>query len=93
MRWLVCATLAALGCASSYNPGFREDLVRRAAFDFQCPEQGLQLFQLSETNGLITSYGVVGCGRQATYLLNLNNHTWVMNVDRGSPVAPTPRAP
>ena len=93
MRWMVCAMFALLGCGSMYNSGLRDDLVRRASFDFQCPQQQLQFFELSQTNGIITSYGVSGCGRQATYLLNTASSTWVMNVDRGGPATAAPRGP
>lgn len=75
MRWLLCATFAVLGCVSSYNAHYRDDLVRRALFDVQCPQQALQLHELSQSGGVITSYGVVGCGRQATYLLNTASRT------------------
>lgn len=67
------------GCGAMYNEGFREDLENRAAFDLDCPKSKLALRELSETNGLVTSYGVRGCGNRATYLLNTHSRVWVLN--------------
>jgi hypothetical protein len=45
------------------------DLRRRAAFDFQCPEEQLHLNPLSANPaGYTTSYAVDGCGKQAAYV-------------------------
>lgn len=67
------------GCGAMYNDGLKEDLEKRATFDLDCPTSKLAFRELSETNGLVTSYGVRGCGNRATYVLNVNSQVWVMN--------------
>ncbi len=62
-----------------YNEGFKSDLEKRAAFDLDCAPSKIRYRELSETNGLITSYGIRGCGQQATYVLNVHSHVWVQN--------------
>jgi len=70
------------GCGGMYNDGFKSDLEKRAAFDMDCPNSQLRYQELSEaSNDLVTSYGVRGCGRQATYILNVQSGVWVMNTD------------
>jgi hypothetical protein len=69
-------------CGGMYNSGFRSDLEKRASFDFGCPASQLSLTELSSAaNGLVTSYGVRGCGKQATYVLNTTSQVWVLNTD------------
>jgi hypothetical protein len=68
--------LSLVGCYSNTN--LRADLERRAHFDLSC-QDGLQMVPLGTfPNGLTNSYGVSGCGRQATYVL-LNTGVWAMN--------------
>lgn len=66
-------------CGAMYNDGFKSDLEKRAAFDLDCAPSKLGFRELSETNGLVTSYGVRGCGHQATYVLNVQSQVWVQN--------------
>ena len=63
-RWSWAVGLCILiGCVSEGRQ--REIVTGRAAFDMDCPRGKLQLTQLSGT-----TYGVRGCGKRATYLLN-----------------------
>ena len=73
------------------NQGLRKKLDKRAAFDLECKE--LEFIPLEETNGYTTSYGVVGCGRRVTYVLNASSRSWVMNVDGGAPTGGAPEDP
>jgi hypothetical protein len=60
MRRLVVLPLFAIGCFSSgTNAG---PVTARAAYDMQCPEKELQITELGGK-----TYGVRGCGKQATY--------------------------
>lgn len=84
MSFRVLAFLSALigGCGGMYNDGFKSDLEKRAVFDMDCPNSQLRYQELSEaSNGLVTSYGVRGCGRRATYVLNVVSQVWVLNTD------------
>ncbi|MBI5536736.1 MAG: hypothetical protein HY898_28710 [Deltaproteobacteria bacterium] len=61
----------ATGChGAMYNPELKQDLTRRASFDLNCPPADLTYTELSRADdGLIRSYGVRGCSRQAAYIL------------------------
>jgi hypothetical protein len=66
-------------CGAMYNDGLKSDLEKRATFDLDCPASKMHYRELSETNGLVTSYGVRGCGQKATYVLNVQSSVWVQN--------------
>lgn len=72
-RFLVLVLLVAtvlIGC--SPLPA----LLRRASFDLDCPEADLSTQDLGGQ-----TYGVRGCGKQATYVLvaGEGGRSWVMN--------------
>ncbi|MBN1774192.1 MAG: hypothetical protein JXB32_23235 [Deltaproteobacteria bacterium] len=80
-----CAVLSA-GCYAQMNTRLQTDLRRRAAFDLGCPPDGMEMVVLSRipTNReIVSSYGIYGCGRQATYVLDVNSATWVLNSRTG----------
>lgn len=77
--------LACSACGPS-NADLRSKLENRAAFDLGC--QSLQLTALESTNGYVTTYGVIGCGHRATYVLNAQTLSWVMNVSDGAAASP-----
>jgi hypothetical protein len=55
--------LCAMGCIS------KSEVVRtRAAFDMSCEEAGLQITPLTSEMMSTATYGVRGCGKQATYI-------------------------
>jgi hypothetical protein len=73
--------LSSAGCATSTNATLRSDLIRRASFDLRCDAPGLSLTELSEFgNGVVSSYGVRGCERQAVYVLQQSG-VWVLNTN------------
>ena len=72
MRYACAAALIFL--ASSCIP--EGALRKRAAFDLQCQEQGLEVIDLGGG-----TRGVTGCGRQATYVWVPSSGSWVMNSD------------
>ena len=76
---LAVGGVVSLACGAMYNDGLKEDLEKRAAFDLDCQASSLRFRELSETDGLVTSYGVRGCGQQATYVLNAHSQVWVQN--------------
>jgi hypothetical protein len=88
--------LSSLACGPS-NDDLRAKLDGRAQFDLACKD--LHIAPLEETNGYVVSYGVTGCGKRVTYVLNATTQAWVMNVADGSPTgvgpgeAPPPPAP
>ncbi|MBI4820654.1 MAG: hypothetical protein HY791_30600 [Deltaproteobacteria bacterium] len=70
----------------------REQLVKRASFDLNCPAEQLEVHELDgRTNG------IRGCGRQATYVEQCEvvqgsrgNCTWIMNTD--AEPSPSPKS-
>jgi len=83
---IACACVLACGGAS--NDSLRAKLDSRARFDLGCSD--IQLAPLEETNGYIVSYGVTGCGRRVTYVINATTESWVMNVADGQPTGQSP---
>ena len=77
------ALLALATCAPTAwkNSVGRDNLLRRAQFDLRCPADQLRLTALQFSGELVTSYGVTGCGQQATYLLGPKE---TFEMDRGS---------
>lgn len=77
------AAFAIFGCiatAADNNARLNTDLGRRASFDLECPEDEVTLIELSESEEMVNSYGVSGCGKRATYILtSSSNGTWVNN--------------
>ena len=72
------------------NDSLRAKLEGRAKFDMNCPE--IQLAPLEETTGAYgktytTTYGVVGCGKRTTYVLNSATMSWVLNAKDMGPAA------
>ena len=82
---------AALAGCIPPNDSLRAKLEPRAQFDLNCPN--LQIVPLEKTNGWVTSYGVTGCGRRATYILNASTNSWVMNVADGQSMGAGPEDP
>jgi hypothetical protein len=63
LRFKAYVRAAALGCVLAAGcSGYRDALLRRAAFDLNCPEENLTLHDLGEARG------IAGCGRRATYV-------------------------
>jgi hypothetical protein len=82
---VVFAVLGVLvGCGITTNEELRAKLENRAKFDLNC--QDLKVQPLETSRGFVTSYGVVGCERRATYVLNSSTASWIMNVVDGAPV-------
>ena len=71
---VVCLLLSA-GCAAM-DSAMYGDLMRRAAFDLQCPEEQLTRTSLASSNSV---QGVSGCGRRATYVLR--GADWILNTE------------
>jgi hypothetical protein len=93
---LVTAALLACATAESINEKYKGQLMTRAKFDMSC-DSGLSAEPLQTNDaGVVRSYGVSGCGKQATYLLS-NDGVWVMNTDGrstgGNATAPSQPAP
>lgn len=90
---LAAMLVAGLGCLlGPGNEQFLAALVPRATFDLSCPSEQLQFVVLQHFNGdrraLVSSYGVNGCGRQVSYVLDSTTGAWIMNSD----VVPDPQA-
>ena len=71
-RLLIAVLIPALGgCFSyaAYNGEKRSQLIGRASFDLECPQEQLNTVVLGTTDEWLTSYGVTGCGHRASYVL------------------------
>jgi hypothetical protein len=63
IQWgLMIAVLCLCGCSSA-TPA--STVTSQAAFDLSCPAEQIQIQQLATYN-----YGVLGCGRKASYVAN-----------------------
>lgn len=89
-KFIAVLVLVSIGGCSGLMTSFREkrqaDLRQRAAFEFKCPAEQMQITPLDEdakAHGGGTT-GVSGCGQQATYVWNPHGTGWVMN-SQGSP--------
>ena len=81
VRWSGVLVLGGFLVAGCFGGGENE-LRARAAYEFNCPKESLELTELQEKNwGATTNhgavYGVAGCGHRATYVNNVG--TWVLN--------------
>jgi hypothetical protein len=68
--------LGTIGCGAT-----QAQLKTRAAFDMQCSEEQVELVEIDSR-----TYGVRGCGKQATYVetcahANDTDCTWLLNTD------------
>ncbi len=84
MKYVALLALLACGCSpAAQNARSRTALESRAAFDLECPRSSLAIAPLGQdSHGVITSYGVEGCGHRATYV-RLADSTWLMNPPPG----------
>jgi hypothetical protein len=85
----LAAALIAGACAGCTGTGNVDALRVRAAFDFQCDREKLQLTQLAEGLGPVgvgAVYGVTGCGHRGAYVRpsGTGGSTWVLNSGTGS---------
>jgi hypothetical protein len=86
-----------LACAASRYAGppqseLDASLRKRASFDLSCKSEELTVTPLVEPNavGIITSQGVTGCGKKASYVLRARSESgeWILN-STAEPVAPS----
>jgi hypothetical protein len=74
----LCACVGPVGA----NARHKMELDRRVPFDFGCPATSLVFTPLSTiAGGVVTSYGVQGCGKQAVYVMN-DLGAWVLNTPK-----------
>ena len=82
------ASVLALGgilvaCFNAGNQAKRnmDDLRTRAGFDLSCKDLEITaLHRNLQYPEIVTTAGITGCGKKATYLLT-NTHGWVQNTD------------
>src|SRR5687768_24015 len=74
---LACASMAATpdSARQHYVESRRENLLRRASFDLDCPAEQLEDVSLNEWH---TTMGVKGCGRRFTYIWD-HHDGWIAN--------------
>ncbi|WP_157068726.1 hypothetical protein [Sandaracinus amylolyticus] len=96
---LIAGAWSVVGCrsADAYNRDRRAELVERAQFEMQCPQNQLHFTVLRRgTEGgrrrrvgpdIVTSYGVTGCGRRTVYVLEPDTATWLANTSGGEEAA------
>src|SRR5262245_66101160 len=82
---VVVVIVASAACAGTRNAELRSDLQRRAAFELHCPAGQLNMTELSKFGtGVVSSYGVQGCGQEAVYVLPASGSSvWVRNSQSG----------
>lgn len=82
LRVCLLTLLALIVCAScSHNNRATKTVTTRAAFDFDCAPEQLQLTVL-DTEGvrnLSSQIGVEGCGRKGVYVYFASTDTWISN--------------
>jgi hypothetical protein len=80
MRGIAVVTLVLAGSMVGCTAGSEGQLRARAAFDMQCPAEGLLVTDLGgggfAGGGM---KGVEGCGHRATYVYQPHGNTWVLN--------------
>ena len=69
-RLVALGVLILSGCATT---GVEDTVKKKAAFEFDCPNEKIELIQTSSDGAnAIYSYGVKGCGQRATYICQKN---------------------
>ncbi len=83
---LAFTLLASMGC---YTDRAMSSVRSRAAFDLGCPAEKLEVAKLtgSAVGPGLGTYGVEGCGKKATYALENDLNTPVLNssITQGKP--------
>lgn len=75
---VIGSMLMVAGCGAT-----QDQLIRRATFDLQCPQQNLSVVQIDSR-----TRGVSGCGQKAVYVEsctgpgNNTDCTWVLNTPK-----------
>ncbi len=60
----------------------KSSVLKRASFDFDCPETQIKSIELSRNDGgHVNSYGVNGCGKKTVYLKPTWDDYWVRNLN------------
>ena len=63
-------------------------LSSRAEFDLSCSVEQMKFTPLSSANtGIVTSYGITGCGQRRVYVLHTRTNAWLLNSVDGVGVA------
>ena len=99
MLRMIPAAVGVLQCActtaATLNERGMENVVNRAQFDLDCPREQLRLAPLQYEGDVVTSYGVIGCGRRGAYVRAKGSNTFVLdqNNQRTEPGAAQPPAP
>lgn len=82
-----CAGLLG-GCLSAVNKQHLSALSSRAEFDLNCSVDQMRFTPLSSANtGVVTSYGIKGCGQRRVYVLHPRTNAWLLNSADGVGVA------
>src|SRR5687767_9480199 len=90
-RLLVVAIAVQYACrtsAASLNERGIDNVVNRAQFDLDCPREQLRLAPLQYEGDVVSSYGVIGCGRRGAYVRTPRG-TFILDQNR-TPPSPTP---
>ena len=81
MRILVPLVLLLTGCVTSN--GMKNEVLKRAVFDLDCPAEKVAVLEIEGPTNLYTgkqgTWGARGCGRQATYVQVNGSENIVMN--------------
>ena len=60
----------------------KSSVLKRASFDFDCPENQIESVELSRNDGgSINSFGVSGCGKKAVFVKPMWDDYWVINLN------------
>jgi hypothetical protein len=75
-----------LSCMSSaqWNADQTEKVRKRASFDLSCPSEKLNVVELGrDSSDLVTTLGVEGCEKKATYVYVSEGSGWAMDSGEG----------
>jgi hypothetical protein len=76
------------GCLGTVNKQHLSALSSRAEFDLNCSVEQMRFTPLSSADtGLVTSYGIKGCGQRRVYVLQPRTNAWLLNSVDGVGVA------
>jgi len=84
-----------LSCMSTFVAEQNADSIaavrKRATFDLSCAPEKLDIIELGRnSNDILTTLGVVGCDKKATYV-NLGHAGWALDAGERKADAPAPQ--
>ncbi len=77
---LILSALVISSCVDDEES--KSSVLKRASFDFDCPEAKIEPIELSRNDGgHINSFGINGCDKKAVYVKPMWDDYWVLNLN------------